>query len=115
EVPALLRQFDVLCLPSMFPETFSLVLHEGFASGVPCLVSDLGYPPEVVRRNGCGEVLPPGDIRVWSEAIAQISADPSILAGWKRNLPLPARIEEEGFLYSCLYKAAVAARAARDF
>lgn len=106
EVPQSLQRFDVLCLPSLVPETFSLALHEGFAAGLPCLVSDLGYPAEIVRRNRCGEVLAPGEIRAWTDAITRLATDPLLLWDWKGNLPLPARVEEEGFLYSCLYKAA---------
>ena len=42
EVFSLVQSLDVLCLPSRVPETFSLILHEAFAAGVPALVSVLG-------------------------------------------------------------------------
>lgn len=112
QVPETLKEFDILCLPSLVPETYSLVLHEGFASGLPCLVSNLGFPPEVVRSNNCGEVLPAGEVGAWTDAMARIALDPSVLVEWRRHLPLPTRIEEEGFLYSCLYRAA--ARASQE-
>jgi glycosyltransferase involved in cell wall biosynthesis len=106
QVPRALGKFDVLCLPSLVPETFSLALHEGFAAGLPCIVSDLGHPAEVVRWNRCGEALPPNDIAAWNKAISRIAGNPSILAGWKRNVPMPLRVEEEAFLYSHLYQIA---------
>ena len=110
QVPAFLATLDVLCLPSRVPETFSLTLHEGFAAGVPCLVSDLGYPPEVVRRNHCGQVLPSGEAGAWGEAIARIAMNPSVLEAWSSNVPVPTRVEEEGFLYSQLYQAVTLSR-----
>lgn len=105
EVPAALAEFDVLCLPTRLPETFSLALHEGFAAGLPALVADLGHPAGVVRGTGCGRVLRDGDEAAWSAAIAEIAASPAMLDEWRARLPLPARVEEETFLYSQLYKA----------
>ena len=89
--------FSVLCVPSQVPETFSLVQQEGFASGLPSLVSDLGNPARVVREHRCGRTVPPRDIQAWAQAISQIAAQPGILRDWRANLPLPRRHEEEGF------------------
>jgi glycosyltransferase involved in cell wall biosynthesis len=101
EIPALLRSFDVLCLPSMVPETFSLAIQEGFAAGLPVIVSDLGHPGWVVREHRCGEAVPAGDVQAWVDAIGRVAVQPL----WKRNIPLPKRVEEEGFLYSQIYRA----------
>jgi glycosyltransferase involved in cell wall biosynthesis len=108
EVPAALAGFDVLCLPSRLPETFSLALHEGFAAGLPALVADLGHPSGVVRQAGCGMVVPDGDEAAWTAAITEIAQDPTALDVWRSRLPLPARVEEEAFLYSQLYRACIA-------
>jgi glycosyltransferase involved in cell wall biosynthesis len=105
DIPAMLGTFDVLCLPSLVPETFSLALHEGFAAGLPALVSDLGHPGFVVREHCCGEVVAAGDVQAWADAIGRVTARPSLLKDWRHNVPLPNRIEEEGFLYSQIYHA----------
>jgi glycosyltransferase involved in cell wall biosynthesis len=105
-IPALLEQFDVLCLPTLVPETFSLAVHEGFAAGVPCIVSDLGYPAQVVRAGRCGDIARAGEVRDWRALINRIAHDPALLDGWRDNLPLPRRIEEEAFLYSQIYRGA---------
>ncbi len=108
QVPAVMSGFDLLCLPSRMPETFSLAMHEGFAAGLPALVGDLGYPARVVSEAGCGAVLPDGDEIAWADAIGRIADDPSVLDDWRSRLPLPARVEEETFLYGQLYKACIA-------
>jgi glycosyltransferase involved in cell wall biosynthesis len=105
-VPAALSRFDVLCLPSLVPETFSLAIHEGFAAGLPCLVSDLGHPGRVVREHGCGEGIPPAHVGAWSDCVARIASNPDILDDWKQRVPLPWRVEEETFLYSQMYRRA---------
>lgn len=109
DIPDRLAQFDVLCIPSQVPESYSLALYEGFASGLPALVSDLGNIAEEVGRHGCGRVLPAADVQAWAEAIADLAGDRSPLETWRERLPLPFRVEEEGFLYMQLYRAAAAA------
>ena len=106
-VPGHLTRFDILCLPSLLPETFSLAVYEGFAAGLPCLVSDLGWPGRLVGRDGCGRVVPPGDVSAWSIAISDIAREPACLDVWRERMPLPPRVEEEGFIYDQLYKLAV--------
>ncbi len=100
----MLRALDVLCLPSRVPESFSLVLHEACAAGVPALVSALGAPGALVSRQGFGRALPVDDEAAWAEAIGSIAADCRRLAEWRARVPLPMRVEEEGFFYDSLYR-----------
>ncbi|HVZ42285.1 MAG TPA: glycosyltransferase [Ramlibacter sp.] len=104
EVFERLRRCDLLCLPSRVPESFSLVLHESAAAGVPALVSDLGAPAEYVTAHGCGEAVPSEDADAWASAIARVIEAPARLAEWRARLPLPLRVEEEAFFYESLYR-----------
>jgi glycosyltransferase involved in cell wall biosynthesis len=106
EVPRVLADFDVLCLPSLVPEAGSLALREAFATGLPALVSDVGWPADVVAKLGCGRVIPVGDVDAWAHAIREISADPSALIGWTENVPMQLRLEEESFFYEQFYRHA---------
>ena len=99
-----LQTIDLLCLRSLVPESFSLVLAEAAAAGVPALVSDLGAPGERVLQSDCGMILPAGDVDAWSTAITEITIQPDRLAAWRAALPLPLRIEEEAFFYESLYR-----------
>jgi glycosyltransferase involved in cell wall biosynthesis len=108
-VPAILSGFDILCLPSLLPETYSLALHEGFAGGLPALVSDLGWPAEIIRKAECGRVAAAGDVDDWANAIGEISEHREILKTWKNRLPLPLRVEEESFFYEQLYRRSISA------
>jgi glycosyltransferase involved in cell wall biosynthesis len=106
EVAALLHETDLLCLPSLVAESFSLVLHEAAALGVPALVSDLGAPPQALAAGG-GQAVPPGEVRAWALALERWAGDPALRTAWQRGVPLPQRIEEEAFLYEALYRAAM--------
>lgn len=105
QVMQLLHGLDVLCLPSLVPESFSLVLRESAVMGVPALVSNLGAPAEfVVQEKVSGKTLPPGDEKAWANAIQHLYENPQQLLTWRSALPLPVRIEEEAFLYESLYR-----------
>ena len=104
EVFSVLQQADLLCVSSQVPESYSLVLHEAAAAGLPALVTDLGAPAEHVARHGCGRIVPHADPQAWADAIAAVLVDPAVLQEWKAALPLPLRIEEEAFFYESLYR-----------
>ncbi|HEY9208094.1 MAG TPA: glycosyltransferase [Acidovorax sp.] len=104
EVGAMLSEINLLCLPSIVPESFSLVLRESAALGVPALVSQLGAPAELMAETGAGRALPAGDASTWAQAIAQVQREPAMLERWRAALPLPLRVEEEAFLYESLYR-----------
>jgi glycosyltransferase involved in cell wall biosynthesis len=103
-VAGLLSSVDLLCIPSIVPESYSLVLREAAALGVPALVSDQGAPADLVRQTGAGAAVPIGDVQAWAQAITHIYSQPAQIAQWRSRLPLPARVEEEAFLYESLYR-----------
>lgn len=103
QIGAFLHTIDLLCLPSLVPESFSLVLNEAAAAGVPALVSDLGAPPERVTPD-CGLALPAGDSAAWGKALRELTRDTQRIAHWRANLPLPLSVEEEAFFYESWYR-----------
>jgi len=104
----LIHHLDLLCLPSLVPESFSLVVHECAAAGVPSLVSALGAPAQAITRDGGGGVAPAGDVAAWADALRDWATDPALASRWRASVRLPQRIEEEAFLYEGLYRQAIA-------
>lgn len=99
-----IQSLNIVCLPSRVPETFSLVLHEAAAAGVPALVSDLGAPGERIAQQGGGLALAVDNVEEWAKAIAALAENPEPLQVWRSELQLPLRIEEEAFFYESLYR-----------
>ncbi|MCR5877552.1 glycosyltransferase [Phenylobacterium sp. J367] len=112
DVPDVLAGFDILCVPSQVPEAFSLSLHEGFAAGLPALVSDIGNVAAVVAKHRCGRTVKATSVEAWAEAITFAASKPKTVANWRKALPLPLRSEEEAFFYSQIYRGLARLRAA---
>ena len=64
---------DVICVPSLSGETFSMAVLEGMAKAKPVLVSDFGSMPEAVDHLMSGYVSRAGDGFQISEAISFFS------------------------------------------
>jgi glycosyltransferase involved in cell wall biosynthesis len=69
DAPRLLREADVLLIPSLWHETFSFVAREAFLAGVWVLASDVGAIREVVLPGRTGQRVPPGDVAAWAAAM----------------------------------------------
>ncbi|MHB8174574.1 MAG: glycosyltransferase family 4 protein, partial [Nitrospirota bacterium] len=50
DMGVILAGIDVLVIPSLWPETFNIVMREAFACGVPVIASDAGALPEGVNN-----------------------------------------------------------------
>jgi glycosyltransferase involved in cell wall biosynthesis len=89
-LPRLLRRdrVDLAILPSVVPESFSLVLSECRAAGVPVLAFDLGAVGERLRNEGGGLAVPPA---AGAAGMAALAAE--VTGGGRALPPLAARTE----------------------
>ncbi|MES2866498.1 glycosyltransferase family 4 protein [Microbacterium profundi] len=85
ELPPLMRDQDVLVVPSRWPEPCSLTTGEGMASGLAIIAARSGGIPEVLADAGI--LVPRGDAAALAEAIKLIADD----AEQRRNLTAAAR------------------------
>ena len=70
---AVMRWFDVLCVPSLV-EPFGTVAAEALAAGTPAVVTDSGGMPEYVMPGRSGAVVPPGDPARLAQGIERVLA-----------------------------------------
>ncbi len=75
ELDTLLAQTDVLVVPSVMRETYSLVTREALTRGVPVLVTDTLGPEEVVHDGVNGLVVPAGDADALAAAMRSLVLD----------------------------------------
>lgn len=70
-LPSLLARFGIglVVLPSIWPETYSLVLSEAWIAGAAVAAFDLGAPAERIRRHGGGWLAP---LESGAEGLARI-------------------------------------------
>jgi glycosyltransferase involved in cell wall biosynthesis len=86
-VPRVLLGARAVLAPSLSHEGAGKVVLEAYAAGVPVLVSRAGGLPEAVHDGLTGLVLPPRDIRSWTEAVERLLEDSESermgRAGWE--------------------------------
>jgi len=68
------RQARLLVVPSLWHETFGLVVAESLACETPVIVSDLGALSEVAGPGGV--VVPAGNVQAWRDAVTSLWNDP---------------------------------------
>ena len=78
EMPALLRKFDVLLLPSIWPEPFSRAVLEGMISGLVVVATQTGGTPEVIANGENGLLFMPNDSSDLAKKIAQLIDNPEL-------------------------------------
>lgn len=82
-IPALLNALDFLCLPSA-SEAFPNVVGEAMATGIPCIVTDVGDAKRIVQDSGF--VVPPRNPQALAEQMEYglgLSQDKKFLLGIK--------------------------------
>lgn len=68
QMPALYAVADLFVFPSTV-DTFGMSVLEAQACGMPCLVTDVGGPQEIIKNEETGFVLPADDIFGWIDKI----------------------------------------------
>lgn len=71
------ERIDVLVVPSVWEEPLGRVIYEGYAHGVPSIVSNVGGMPEIVDEGRTGAIFRSGDSMQLAEILGA-----RIAAGW---------------------------------
>jgi glycosyltransferase involved in cell wall biosynthesis len=74
----LFNRIDVLVVPSVWEEPLGRVIYEGYAHGVPAIVSNVGGMPEIVDGGRTGFVFQVGDARQLADCLRK-----EIATGWR--------------------------------
>jgi glycosyltransferase involved in cell wall biosynthesis len=103
EVWEKLTKVDVLVVPSLWYETFSLIVHEAFSVGLPVIASNLGALAEAVRDGVDGLLVPPGDVEAWRAALQRAVEEPGWLAALGAGARPPLTMSEHAARLQPLY------------
>ena len=86
----MLQQLDVLVVPSIWYETFCLVISEAFAAGVPVVAFNLGAMAERIRHGQDGLLPPPGNTQALAQTLRTLQQNPAQLAQLRAGIqPVP--------------------------
>lgn len=105
----MLGGLDAVVIPSLCYESYSLILHEAMACGVPVIASDVGGLGERLEDGVDGFLFRMGDGEGLASLIRKIAEDPEVLGQWKGSLggsEVPG-MEEEAYAYDRAYRILV--------
>jgi glycosyltransferase involved in cell wall biosynthesis len=107
-VGAILQGLDILVIPSVVYESYSLSLHEALACNVPVITSNIGAALEEITDSKNGFTFTVGDECALKNKMESIARNPEILNEIKQSLEryIPMLVEEEAYLYERLYSMA---------
>lgn len=80
DIPAILKGMDIIVVPTLEYESFSLATVEAMAMQVPVVASRLGGLAEVVEDGKTGLLFPPGDHAQLLAALRSLLADSALRA-----------------------------------
>ena len=105
EVGEILKGVDVLVLPSIVYESYSLSLHEALACNVPVIGANVGAAVEEIKDSKNGFTFTAGDECALKRKLKYVAENPEILNEIKDNLDryIPMLVEEEAYMYERLY------------
>jgi glycosyltransferase involved in cell wall biosynthesis len=84
-----LAEVDVLAVPSLWYEAFSLIAHEAFLAGTPVIASRLGALAEVVQDGVDGLLVPPNDVSAWTAALQRLVDEPALFENLRTGVQAP--------------------------
>jgi glycosyltransferase involved in cell wall biosynthesis len=85
EVRRLMQGARILLVPSLWYETFGLVVIEAFAAALPVVAARHGALAELVEDGVTGALFEPGDAADLAAAVERLAARPGELAAMRRN------------------------------
>lgn len=106
EVADLYRDVDVLVAPSVWPESYGLVVREALRAGCWVITSDRGALSQDVVP-GCGHVVPVETYHALQQVLAEIDANPQRYLGPIESRPVLRTAADQAVELGLLYLATV--------
>jgi glycosyltransferase involved in cell wall biosynthesis len=81
----------VAVVPSIYAETFGLVIPEYYQHGIMVIGSRAGAIPELIEDGYNGFLFPPGDVEALTSLLHMLSSDSTLLSEMSKNAWASAR------------------------
>jgi glycosyltransferase involved in cell wall biosynthesis len=104
---AILAEHDVLVMPGICEETFSLMTHEALLAGLPVVAARRGALPEAIQDGGNGLLFEPENIADLRRCLARLLNEPGLVARLRapqpRVKPVEAYAQDMEAVYTEVY------------
>ncbi len=107
----ILSEIDVLVVPSLWHETYGIVVREGQLAGAPVIASRVGGITEGIRHGEDGFLVDPGDVSGLAAAMRRFMDEPGLLPRFRANLrPRVLTVAENADAVERIYEGAMQRR-----
>ncbi len=107
----ILSEIDVLVVPSLWHETYGIVVREGQLAGAPVIASRVGGITEGIRHGEDGFLVDPGDVSGLAAAMRRFMDEPGLLPRFRANLrPRVLTVAENADAVERVYEGAMQRR-----
>jgi glycosyltransferase involved in cell wall biosynthesis len=103
ELPEILKQIDIMVLPSICNDTAPQTIFESFSGGVPIIASNIGGFPDFVQHDHNGLLFEAANSDDLAREIDYILDNPERIAVYKQNIPKLTTITENADELISLY------------
>jgi len=103
----LLSQVDVVVVPALWYESFSFIISEAFAAGLPVVASRLGSLADRVEDEVNGLLVPPGDSQALQQALLRICQEPDLWPRLQAGIRPVRTINDYLIQLEAIYQAAL--------
>jgi glycosyltransferase involved in cell wall biosynthesis len=107
DLPEVLSCQDVLVLPSLCPETFSLVIREAHLMGLPVIASRIGAIPEAIEEGVNGLLFEPGKVEELRNHMLRFIEEPELVRKLTSNLPKTKLMDEHAIELEQIYRGII--------
>ena len=91
----ILRDVDVLVVPSIWFENSPLTIHEAYAAGAPVVATDLGGMKDLVRDGVSGLLFRRGDAADLARALGRLASEKGLLDRLRAGIPRVKTVDED--------------------
>ena len=110
DTPRILARLDALVVPSIWYETYCMVIREGFLAGVPVIASNFGAMAEAIEDGRTGLLFGMGDSVDLAEKIDRLARDRGLRERLVTSEKRVATDAENGARHLALYERLVRGR-----
>jgi glycosyltransferase involved in cell wall biosynthesis len=94
DLARILREIDIMVLPSICNDTAPQTIFESYSAGIPIIASDIGGFPDFIKPGVNGFLFRPGDSQDLAEKLEEVLSHPDIIPAFAENIPRLKTITE---------------------
>ncbi len=107
DLPEALSDQDVVILPSIWPETFSIVIREANSLGLPVIASRIGAIPEAINEGANGLLFEAGNAEDLKRCMVKFIESPRLVDEMALKMPKPKSMTEHAVELLEIYRGIV--------